>query len=302
MNLSIIVTISAIFCWAVLSVTSRVLLVNFNLDPWMFSFIQLCAGGITLLAISGRTGLKISSFTRPSTWILGALRVLSAALYTAVLVWVSVLEAGILGALNMPVIALVVWAMTKRCPAQFEWLGHLLLLVAVFVLAMRLENDLRTATLSLMALNAVCLTAMNLLAERHPDNISNKPGVRIRFTGAVLLVTAVLFAAGRIIQQSPADAPADLTLIVAGVVVGIVLRAPAMLLAFWSIQLAGAQGYTAAISLLPIFGMAFEQAAVASGLLTESRFQIETVYLAGMVILGTLLILGARRRQTILSS
>lgn len=298
MNLSIIVTTGAILCWAILSVVSRIFLLNFDLDPWMFSFIQLSAGGAILLAISGRNGLKLSSFTQPTTWMLGGLRVLSAALYTAVLAWVSVLEAGVLGAMNLPIITLAVWALAKHRPARFEWMGHVLILAAIATLAFRLEGDLRSAAIALMALNAVCLTAMNLLAERHPENISDDPGVRARFTGVVLLVTAILFAFGRSIQEGSVDTAPDFTLIIAGVSVGIILRAPAMFLAFWSIRLAGAHGYTAAISLLPIFGMVFEQACVALGLLAESRFQIETVWLACVVITGTLVILTARTWQT----
>jgi len=298
MRITIIVTIGAILCWAILSVVSRILLLNLDLDPWMFSFIQLCAGGVALLAMSGRKGPKLSSFARPTTWILGALRVLSAALYTAVLAWISVLEAGILGAMNLPVIALAVWVLKKHRTARFEWAGHALILAAILTLALRLEESLRAAALGLMLLNAACLTTMNLLAERHPDNVSDQPGARTGFTGAVLLVTAVLFIAGRWVHQGPLDAATDLTQIVAGVSVGVFLRAPAMLLAFWSIRLAGAQGYTAAISLLPIFGMVFEQACVALGLLAESRLQIETVFLAGAVIVGTLAILAARKQDT----
>lgn len=296
MNRPVLVTVAAILCWALLSVVSRILLLDLALDPWMFSFIQLSAGGVGLLAIGGCKGVDLSSFKYPTTWALGALRVLSAALYTAVLAWISVLEAGILGAMSMPVIALCVWALTRRRPARFEWLGHLIILAAVCALALRLEDTLRTAAVGLMALNALCLTAMNLLAERHPDNISDVPGVRTRFTGAVLLVTAGLFAFGRLLQHGALEGGIDMPLVVAGVCVGVFLRAPAMLLAFWSIRLVGAQGYTAAISLLPVFGMGFEQAFVALGLLSQSRLQIGTVGLAGGVVAGTLVVLAARKQ------
>ncbi|MEL7117565.1 MAG: translation-associated GTPase, partial [Pseudomonadota bacterium] len=88
------VTLSAMACWALLSVISRILLLRYGIDPWAFAFLQLCAGGLALILLGARRGQNLASFRRPTTWIIGALRVTSAALYTAVLAWISVLEAG----------------------------------------------------------------------------------------------------------------------------------------------------------------------------------------------------------------
>ncbi|MEM8538966.1 MAG: translation-associated GTPase, partial [Pseudomonadota bacterium] len=97
MQLSVIVTLSAILWWALLSAVSRVLMVNYALDPWLFGFLQLCIGGFALLLVSGRGGFDPTSFKRPSTWAISGFRVLSAAIYTVVLSYISVLEAGTLG-------------------------------------------------------------------------------------------------------------------------------------------------------------------------------------------------------------
>jgi len=83
MSKTYIVTFSTMLCWALLSVVSRILLLR-------FSFVQPCAGGVTLLVMAGKGGLNSTSFLQPVTWVLGALRVVSAALYTTVLVSVSV--------------------------------------------------------------------------------------------------------------------------------------------------------------------------------------------------------------------
>ncbi len=292
-----IITIIAMLFWALLSVVSRILLLKFHFDPWMFSFIQLCAGGISLLVMSGKGGLNLTSFTRPVTWGLGALRVVTAALYTTVLAWVSVLEAGVLGTLNLPFVVLAVWILTKTRPARFEWIGHLLILSAILLLIQTLEPEIRFPVAWLMGLNALCHAALTLLSERHPDNASDLPGARARFTGAVLLVTAAFFLIARLVQNGPGDGMIEMPLLASSILVGILLRAPAMFLAFWSIRLAGALGYTAAVTLLPVFGMMFEQAAVAVGLLDITRFRIETLYLALIVITGTLLVVMARAKN-----
>lgn len=292
-----IVTFSSMLCWAILSVVNRILLLRFGIDPWAFSFVQLCAGGVTLLMISGRGALNPISFLRPMTWILGALRVVSAALYTTVLASISVLEAGILGTLNLPIIVIAVWVLSQKRPSRMEWVGHLLILGAIALLVQTLEPDIRYVAAWLMGLNALCLAAITLLSERHPDNMSDLPGARARFSGAVLLVTAAFFLVARLVQAGPNETELGMPLLASGILVGIFLRAPAMYFAFWSIRLAGAMGYTAAVTLLPVFGMIFEQAAVAAGLLESSRFRIETLGLVIVVIAGTLLVVMTRAKE-----
>lgn len=297
MSLPIIVTLAAIVCWAALSVASRVLLLGYDLDPWSFSFVQLCAGGVVLLAASGREIFDLSSFRRPSTWVLGVLRVFSAALYTAVLAWVSVLEAGIMGAIIVPLIAVAVALIYGRRPARGEWVGHLVILGAIAVFLSTLEPEIWRPAVGLMALNALCIVATSILLERHPDNISAQPKARLRFTGAVLLVTAVLFLVVRMAQGGLTGAGVDWPLLLAAGGVGVLLRAPSMVLSFWSIRLIGAQNYLASVSLLPLIGMGFEQAAFAAGLLAVSRFQIGSLILALVVVGGTALVLVARRHD-----
>ncbi|WP_282606091.1 hypothetical protein [Pelagibius sp. Alg239-R121] len=309
MHIPLLVTIGAVLSWAALSAVSRILLLRLDLDPWAFSFVQLFAGGVALVALSGRPLLEFSSFLRPTTWLLGILRVLSAAFYTAVLAWVSVLEAGILGAVNVPMIAIAVWVAFGRRPARGEWLGHLVILVPIPFLVLNLEGGIWHPVVGLMLLNEVCLVANTLLAERHPDNVSDEPGLRLRFTGSVLLITAALFLAVRVMQAGAGGGLEggpqgvmtggiwDWRLWLAGAAVGVTLRAPSMLLSFWSIRLVGGQNYMAAVSLLPLSGMLFEQAALAAGLLDVSRFRVETVVLALGILAGSLLVVAARFRE-----
>ncbi len=305
MRTPVAITLAAILSWTALVAASRVLLLRLGLDPWAFSFVQLVAGGGVLLAAGGRRRLDLSSFRRPSTWILGVFRVLSAASYTAVLAWISVLEAGVLAAVNVPMVAAAVWLAFGRRPARGEWLGHLAIGIAILPLVASLEGGLRHPAVGLMLFNEVCLVAGTLLAERHPDNLSDEPGARLRFTGAVLLVTGALFLAIRLAQAgivgglagSATDIAWSWPLLIWGTVVGVALRAPSMVLSFWSARLVGAQNYMAAASLLPVLGMLLEQAAFAGGLIDVSRFRPETAVLALGIVAGTLLVVAARLRE-----
>ncbi|MEM9129122.1 MAG: hypothetical protein AAGA97_05315 [Pseudomonadota bacterium] len=294
MRFAVFVTLSAILCWSLLSVTGRVVLVRLQIDPWLFGFLQLCAGGLALLIVSGPGVGNLQSFKRASTWIISGLRVLSATIYTVVVALISVLEAGTIASVNIPVLALVLWLMFSKRPGALEWAGHFIIAAAVILMTLQLEQDLQIWAIGLMLLNAACLAAMHLLAEKHPENTSDNFRDRFRFTGAVLLITALLFAISRLGQSGSFEGITDRNLLIASALVGVFLRAPAMVLAFWAIRLVGTQKYTAAIALLPIGGMAFEQSAVWLGLLDFSRFQVTHLGLSLVVIMGTFMTLAAK--------
>lgn len=158
-----------------------------------------------------------------------------------------------------------------------------------------MESDVRTIVLGLMGLNALCLGAMNLIAEYHPENKSASLSGRAWFSGVVLAITAAAFLVVRTIQGGEIIGAFSWSLVVSSVTVGVLLRAPSMFLTFWAISVAGAQGYTAAIAFLPLFGMMLEQTAVALGLLDASRFQFEFLFFALLALVGTLLVWVAKR-------
>ena len=297
MRPSILVSAAAVLSWSALIAISRILLVRYDFDPWAYTFIQLCAGGVCLLAIGGYGRVSLASFARPSTWILGILRVLSAALFTAVLVHVSAMEAGVLGAINMPMVAVAVWLFFDRRPTRLEWLGHAAILIAIVPLVVRLEGGIANPAVILMIFNEIVLVAGTLMAERHPDNSGTEPGSRARFTGAVLLVTAGLFLALQVLEVGGVgDVEWSAPLIVSAVLVGVFLRGPSMFLTFWSTRLIGSQNYVACCTLLPVIGMALEQAAFHLGLIDVSRFRPETMVLTAGVVAGTLIAVAARIR------
>jgi len=290
------VTAGAVLSWAALIPVSRVVLLRLGLDPWAFSFVQLCAGGVVLLALAGRGRPDLSSFRRPVTWVLGVLRVLSAGFFTAVVAEVSVAEAGILGAVNVPMVALAVWLFFARVPGIWELPGHLVILAAIGPLIGELDGGFRHPAVLLMLANEVCLVLATLLAERHPDNVSDRSGARLRFTGAVLLVTAGLFLGLRLLQGWSLESVWDWRVLALGAAVGVFLRAPSMVLSFWSIRRIGAHNYIGAASALPLIGMGLEQAAVGLGVIALSRFQVSHAWMVGGVALGTLLVMAARLR------
>ncbi|WP_107496468.1 EamA family transporter [Thalassobius sp. I31.1] len=289
-----LISFGAVLFWALLSAVTRVVLVRFDLDPWGFSFVQLTTGGLVLLLFSVKAPFAKTSFLRPSTWIIGVFRVLSASLYTALLAIVSVLEAGIMGAISMSVVAISVWLVFARPPARGEWIGHLVVLACAAALVAKVDPSIRTITLTLVFANTICVVGMTVLAELHPDNLSEDPAVRIRFSGTVLLVTAGMFFLARLAQTGLSAEFWDWHMLLFGTLVGIFLRAPSMVLAFSSIRLVGSQNYSAATAFLPLFGMLMEHLFYLLGWINVTRFQLDFLYLGIGTAIGAITVIAAR--------
>jgi hypothetical protein len=297
-------TTAAITIWATLLVASRALLLRFEFDPWTFTFVQMVAGGLTLILLSmgprgTNTPSKFLRVPRVSTFILGLLRVMSASSFTAALVHVTVTQATVIGAISVTMASLSVWWLFERKPANWEWLGHGLILGLVATLIPNLEGGWRNPAILLLVFNEICVVGSSLLAERHPDNQLRSPQARIRFTGTILLMTAGLLLGIRMIEQVTAlngaewIASLSFELVVSGILVGIVLRAPAMFFSFWSLRQIGAQNYMAAAASLPLLGLGFEEIAEKIGMLPQAYDPGQLTH-AVLVELGCLMILAAR--------
>jgi hypothetical protein len=302
----IAVTATAIATWSLVLVISRNLLLHHGFNPWSFSFVQLLAGGLLFALFPGRSGAeqtplahRLRPLTDPRTLLLGLLRVLSASSFTAAVVHVTVSEASVIGSISVTLSAISVWVLFKRRPAPWEWLGHGMLIALILILIPSLDGGWRNPAILLLVFNEFCVVASSLIAERHPDNLKDDTSTRVRFTGSVLLVTAALLLAIRLIDRESGTQFDELVvslpvpLVVYGIIVGITLRAPAMLFSFWSIRLIGAQNYMAAAASLPLAGLAMAGIAEYMGLLPVTAV-LPQLANAVLVQLACLMILAAR--------
>ena len=194
------VLVAAVASWALLLACSRSAVVGLALDPWMFTFLQLASGGVFLLLVSAGAEVGLAALKRVDTWLIGALRVGTGALFMAALVHVNVMQAGFLGAINIPMAMLGVYLMFDRRPVASEFWGHLLVIAGTLTIALGLEGGVANPAVVLMLLSEVCVVGASLLAERHPHMTALALRTRLRLTGVVLLVTATAFAAWRGLQ------------------------------------------------------------------------------------------------------
>ena len=125
------ILVSSLVVWAGLLTISHALLLTTGIDPWAFTFIQMLSGGVTLLIFAWRPGMSWRAGGRPLTWLIGLSRVTSAACFTAALVYVSLVEASLLGLMSVTGAALMAVRLRGARPGRAELFCHTILVGGV---------------------------------------------------------------------------------------------------------------------------------------------------------------------------
>ena len=307
---------ASLLSWALLLVVSRATLLGLELDPWLFTFIQVMAGGALLVAIAGRSGALAEGWRNPRTWIYGVLRFATAAFFTAALVHTSTANAAFLAMVCVPIRVVLLWLVRSRRPYPWELPGHAVLLLGFALLAQSLEGGVRNPALVLIILSELCVVASTLVGELHPLNQTEDPRQRAGLTGIMLLTSAffmllAVLGLGLVVQWLPSVRTAvsanvtwlanptlalDARLWVSAVLVGIVLRGPTLFLSLKAIRHVGTENYVAAMTAVPFMTLAFEAAAGALGLAELTPVAARPTVFGAMMILGSLGVCWARSK------
>ncbi len=315
MTLSSAIWVLAALCsWSVLLVASRILLLTYGLDPWLFTFIQMMAGGLFLIFTSGHFRGLGGKLRDKWVWIYGMLRVLTAAFFTAALIHTSAANAAFLAILSVPTSVLLVWAFLRRAPSPWELPGHGLIFLGLTLIASVMEDGWRNPAIVLMILSELCVVCSTLIAELHPQNQTEDVRQRAGLTGIMLLASAFVMLAlaaglGGLAQIIPAIAarlpgqiiwiedPAvllDSVLWISAVLVGILLRGPSMFLALGAIYRVGTANYLAAMAALPLVSLMLEALAVRLGILDSSPVWTLITLFGCIMVTGSLVVIWAR--------
>lgn len=314
----LIVCLATMVSWAFLIVISKGLLLTYNLDPWIFTIIQLMFGGLFLIAVSRKLGATMDALKSPYTWAYGVARVLSAACFTASLLYISAANAGFFGLVSVPFSALAFALLFFRLPTALELPGHLVIILGVILLISSLEGTYTNPAVYLMIFSEFAVVASVIIAEFHPQNQGDDLKKRASLSGVMLVASALimlialaalsLITDGTAATQQAADWTSNLPLIdltqvwsptmwVAAIAVGISLRGVSMFLSMQAINLVGSQNYVATIAALPFTSLLFELIADKAGYLPQT-VPDPIAILAGVIMTaGSLGILWARQRK-----
>lgn len=291
--------------WATLLVANRVALLQFHADAYAMTCWQLAFGGLALIILSPGRPIPWRQFALPVNWLYGFLRVLTGVTWTAALIYISSPQSGILSQTGMPMAALAATFLLGRPPHKSEWIGHAVLLTGAGWMAFHLPGGFTNPAVWLMLSSEVTAISSSVVAEKHPHNQVTDSWAHLRFTGVLLLITSAMFLIfpPLIGMVSPIDLP-SLSLenffgpetVLSGLVIGAVLRGPAMVLTLRSIKLAGIETYILATSFLPFVLLAIE--AIAARFTTTPSPKPDGVFwvCAALVVSGIALITLSKRR------
>jgi len=313
----LIVCLATMVSWAFLIVISKGLLLAYTLDPWIFTIIQLMFGGLFLIAISRKLGATMEALKSPYTWAYGIARVLSAACFTASLLYISAANAGFFGLVSVPFSALVFAVLFFRLPSILEIPGHIIIILGVALLISTLEGTYSNPAVYLMVFSEFAVVASVVIAEFHPQNQGDDLQERASLSGVMLVASALimlislaglsLFTDGPA-TQSATDWTSNLPLIdltqvwsptmwLAAIAVGITLRGVSMFLSMQAINLVGSQNYVATIAALPFTSLLFELIADKADYLPQAVPNPVTILAGVIMTAGSLGILWARQRK-----
>ncbi|MEL6680078.1 MAG: EamA family transporter [Pseudomonadota bacterium] len=313
---AILLVAGALISWSLLLVVSRVILLTLALDPWLFTFIQMMAGGAALLVLSGAEADLRASLRDPVLWLYGVLRVLTAAFFTAALLHTTAANAAFISILSVPTSVALLWLLLARVPRAWEAPGHLLIIAGLVGLTTTLEGGVRNPALLLMILSELCVVTSTLIAELHPRNQTEDRRARAALTGAMLLISAFvmlitavgLSAAVQAMPSLAAVLPIGATVLSdptrvldpalwgAAIAVGILLRGPSMCLALAAIHRVGTTNYLAGLAVLPLSSLVFEAAASAAGLIPPVTVWTLATAFGTVMVVGSLAVIAARAR------
>lgn len=293
------VAIAATIAWAVLLVATRVMLLSLGINAWGFTLVQLLTGGLAMILFGRRGAIEWRSLLSPSIWAYGALRVVSAGSSSAALLYVTVTQDTLLAAMNVPLVALVLVLANRQLLPRAQLLAHAVIVAGILVMAFSLPGGIFNPAVLFEIVAECAVVASTLLIERHPGNRGEDVATRCRFTGAVLMATAAMFilvwaitgllgvrlGSNALAFGDPAQLFASPELLIAGALVGVLLRGPAMYLSLLAVKLAGTQTYLATLALLPLACLVFELACSWSGLLPWPHLGVaETI--SGLLVIG----------------
>ena len=301
--------------WSVLLVASWFAVASLELEPFLFSTLQLFAGGIVLTFLSNQPVNWRDFLLDKYTLLYGLARVGTGAFFTATLVHLVASNASMLGVSSVTVGMLFAIVLHRKVPGRYEVWGHMLIVAGFLALCLNLDGSFRNPALFYMLASEVCVVIATLAAERHPQNQDNNSSRQAYLTGVLLTVSGfltvlIIFALHAInvvvFGMGSGSNPLEflshllrLEIWLAGGIFGVFLRGPAVYFSLRAIQLAGGQSYLAFSAFLPFLSLGLEQAAALIGYDSAVQTTSAQVVIGLVMVMGSLWILACQQNWPI---
>ena len=317
MERGLIMAFSAVTLWGILDAASRYSVVTLGVDPWMFSCINLMAGGAVMVMVAGRKHHNMSTLYNAHTWLFGFFRVLTTLCLVFAFTSISASEANFMLRINVIMGFIAAYLLFKRKMHKTDIPGGILLIIGFLTIALRQEDGFLNFAVILVIIAAVCDIILITIAETHP--VSKRASglkARLRYTGFVLLVTSFFFMGIAFLLaqlkanldistlplwvQTPIDQAPTLKSFstplvwVTGVTIGIFLRAPSMYLYLYAARLLKTEVLTMAATFAPFAALGAEGLFFAFGLMHSPTLDIIDIFAGTLMTAGAFSMIGLR--------
>lgn len=319
MERGLFMAFSAVILWGFLDAASRYAVTEVAADPWIFSCVNLMTGALLMLAMAGRGHNPMSTIYHAHTWFFGFFRVLMTLFLVFAFTSISASEANFMLRINVIMGMLAAYFIFKRKAQKTDIPGGILLVTGFFLVALRQQDAFLNVAVILVVLAAVCDTILTIIAETHPvSNRATGIKVRLRYTGFVLLVSSFFFIAiafllaklkfnpaladlGSGVATVLASAPDVANFShpgtwVAGIVVGVLLRAPSMYLYLYAARLLKTENLMMAATLAPFATLGAEGLFFSLGLMDSPTLDSLDVLAGFLMTFGALSMVFLRAR------
>ena len=309
MERGLIMAFTAVTLWGFLDATSRFSVTSMAVDPWLFSCINLFAGAILMLLIAGRGHSRMGTLQYAHTWFFGFFRVLMTLFLVFAFTMISASEVNFMLRINVLLGMLAAYLLFGRRGQKTDIPGGVLLVVGFLIIALRQQDAFFNVAVVLVILAAVCDTIMTVIAETHPvSNRATGIKARLRYTGFVLLVSSLFFMviAFLLTQLRNAHLFEDDIIVaflnnapemasfshpstwLAGILVGVFLRAPSMYLYLYAARLLKTENLMMAATIAPFATLGAEGLLFAFGLMPTPTLDKLDVFAGAMMTFGAL--------------
>lgn len=191
MKLGLILSLITVLIWAVERVSSRFLLVEYHVEPVIFTCFSLFVCSIILILVAGPGKGGLDTLRRPHTWGYGILQVLMNITDMLMLALITSTEASFLARIAIIMAIVLKWIFLATKPHKTDFLGLPLILAGFAVVAVGLPEEVRGMALFWLFFTALFNTMRTMIAETHPSaQAANTIKSRCRVTGYVVMVTS----------------------------------------------------------------------------------------------------------------
>jgi drug/metabolite transporter (DMT)-like permease len=300
-----------VVCIAVLSILYAIAAER-GIHVLAFVVTSMVFAGVAIVARMGWDQRVTLIALAPLTWVIGASHLAMESSYYLMLASLPPTEAAIMIRLSVPVALLIGGLLFARWPLARAWAGAAVITggVAMMVAGLNWQEQWAGILFGLGAATFVNIRAF--ASEFHPQNAAAKTVAdKLRVTGVVLLVTALGFLAA--IAFGNAIAPAgtlpatlqlprlddfmDVRMLMLALLVGAALFTAMTYLQFVAVVAIGTERFLATTVLIPVAIALLQYLSQAAGLIDAPAFNAALIPVVAIVVIGTGLVVSARRAQ-----